>query len=69
MGRKGYDVTVITCAPNFPHWKVYEGYKNMRFNREEKDGSKVIRIWTYITANEVYTETHTKLYFFWMRKE
>ena len=49
---KGYDVTVITCAPNFPHGKVYEGYKNKLFSREEKDGIKVIRVWTYITANE-----------------
>ena len=49
---KGYEVTVITCAPNFPHGKVYEGYKNKLFSREEKDGIKVIRVWTYITANE-----------------
>ena len=49
---KGYEVTVITCAPNFPYGKVYEGYKNKLFSREEKDGIKVIRIWTYITANE-----------------
>ena len=49
---KGYGVTVITCAPNFPHGKVYEGYKNKLFSREEKDGIKVIRVWTYITANE-----------------
>ena len=50
--KKGYDVTVITCAPNFPHGKVYEGYKNKLFSREEIDGIKVIRVWTYITANE-----------------
>lgn len=49
---KGYEVTVITCAPNFPHGKIYEGYKNKLFSREEKDGIKVIRVWTYITANE-----------------
>ena len=49
---KGYEVTVITCAPNFPHGKVYEGYKNKLFSLEEKDGIKVIRVWTYITANE-----------------
>lgn len=49
---KGYKVTVITCAPNFPHGKVYEGYKNKLFSRGEKDGIKVIRVWTYITANE-----------------
>ena len=49
---KGFEVTVITCAPNFPHGRVYEGYKNKLINREENDGIKVIRVWTYITANE-----------------
>jgi len=49
---KGYEVTVITCVPNFPHGKVYEGFKNRLINREEKDGIRVIRVWTYITANE-----------------
>jgi glycosyltransferase involved in cell wall biosynthesis len=49
---KGYKVTVITCAPNFPHGKVYEGYKNKLIGREEKDGLEVIRVWSYITANE-----------------
>jgi glycosyltransferase involved in cell wall biosynthesis len=49
---KGYKVTVITCAPNFPHGKVYEGYKNKLIGREEKDGIEVIRVWSYITANE-----------------
>ena len=48
----GYDVTVITCTPNFPHGKVYEGFKNNLISREGKDGIKVIRVWTYITANE-----------------
>ncbi|MDA9279168.1 glycosyltransferase family 4 protein [Schleiferiaceae bacterium] len=50
--EKGFEVTVITCAPNFPHGKVYEGFENRLVNREEKDGIKVIRVWTYITANE-----------------
>ena len=49
---KGIEVTMITCAPNFPHGKVYEGFKNKLISREEKDGIKVIRVWTYITANE-----------------
>ena len=50
--EKGFEVTVITCAPNFPHGKVYEGFENRLVNRQEKDGIKVIRVWTYITANE-----------------
>lgn len=50
--KKGVDVTVITCAPNFPEGKVYEGYKNKLYQKEDIDGIKVIRVWTYISANE-----------------
>jgi glycosyltransferase involved in cell wall biosynthesis len=50
--RSGVEVTVITCAPNFPKGKVYEGYKNKFIQRQELDGIKVIRVWSYITVNE-----------------
>lgn len=50
--KNGHDVTVITCAPNFPQGKVYAGYKNKLYQKEVIDGIKVIRVWTYITANE-----------------
>jgi len=50
--KNGADVTVITCAPNFPEGKVYKGYTNKWIQRETIDGIKVIRVWTYITANE-----------------
>ncbi|WP_420384928.1 glycosyltransferase family 4 protein [Roseivirga sp.] len=49
---KGVDVTVITCAPNFPQGKVYPGYKNKFYRREEIDGIKVVRVWSYIASNE-----------------
>jgi glycosyltransferase involved in cell wall biosynthesis len=50
--KSGVEVTVITCAPNFPKGEVYEGYKNKFIQRQELDGIKVIRVWSYITANE-----------------
>ena len=50
--KSGIGVTVITCAPNFPQGKVYEGYKNKFIQREEIEGIKVIRVWSYITSNE-----------------
>lgn len=50
--RAGHRVTVITCAPNFPQGKVYSGYKNRLWQAAEMDGIKVIRVWSYITANE-----------------
>lgn len=50
--RKGADVTVITCNPNFPYGKVYEGYKNRLYQTEVVDGIKVIRVWSYMTENK-----------------
>lgn len=48
---KGVDVTVITCTPNFPKGKVFDGYKNKLIQKEIVEGIKVIRVWSYITAN------------------
>lgn len=48
----GYEVTVITCAPNFPEGKIYPGYKNRWYQFEQIDGIRVVRVKTYISANE-----------------
>ena len=50
--KAGHQVTVITCAPNFPKGKVFEGYRNRLWQQEAVSGIRVIRVWTYITANE-----------------
>ncbi|HRB81441.1 MAG TPA: glycosyltransferase family 4 protein [Nitrospira sp.] len=50
--RDGHRVTVVTCAPNHPRGKIYPGYRNALYGREEKDGITIIRVWTYVTANE-----------------
>lgn len=47
----GHDVTVITCAPNFPKGHVFPGYKNKLHQKEFIDGIQVIRVWSYITEN------------------
>ena len=49
--KQGYDVTVITCNPNFPKGKVYNGYENSLLKKEVVDGIKVVRVWSYITEN------------------
>ncbi len=54
--KAGREVTVITCAPNFPKGKVYDGYRNGLWQSEEMDGIRVIRVWSYITANEGFTK-------------
>ena len=49
--REGHDVTVVTCAPNHPRGKVFDGYRNRLFQRETVEGIRVIRIWSYLSAN------------------
>jgi glycosyltransferase involved in cell wall biosynthesis len=48
----GEQVTVVTCAPNFPSGRVFDGYRNRLWQSETIDGIRVIRVWSYITANE-----------------
>lgn len=50
--KAGHRVTVVTCAPNFPKGKVFDGYRNKLWQTETMEGIKVIRVWSYITANE-----------------
>jgi hypothetical protein len=50
--KAGHQVTVVTCAPNFPKGEVYSGYRNKLWQSEVMDGIRVIRVWTYITANQ-----------------
>ncbi|MFM1867291.1 MAG: hypothetical protein RL591_699 [Planctomycetota bacterium] len=50
--KAGHRVTVITCAPNFPKGKVFDGYRNKLWQRETMEGIEVVRVWSYITANE-----------------
>jgi len=54
--RAGHDVTVITCAPNFPKGKVFDGYRNRLWQQEQMDDIRVIRVWSYITANEGFVK-------------
>ena len=49
---KGHKVTVITCVPNFPEGKIFEGYKNKWLSKEKIEAINVWRVKTYITANE-----------------
>ena len=50
--KLGAEVTVITCAPNFPQGKVYSGYKNKLCTKETIEGIKVIRVCSYISENK-----------------
>lgn len=48
----GHQVTIVTGAPNFPQGKVYEGYQNRWYHSSQEFGMTVVRVKTYIAANE-----------------
>lgn len=50
--RAGHVVTVVTGVPNFPQGRVFPGYRNRLWQNEIIDGIRVIRVWTFISANE-----------------
>lgn len=50
--KAGAEVTVITCAPNFPQGKVYPGYRNKLVQKEYMSGIRVIRVWTFMAPNK-----------------
>lgn len=54
--KAGCRVTVITCAPNFPKGRVFDGYQNRLWQTETIEGVRVIRVWSYITANEGFVK-------------
>ena len=39
----GYQITIITSAPNFPHGKLFEGYQNQWRSVELEDGLRIVR--------------------------
>ena len=50
--KLGHEVTVVTCFPNFPMGKIYDGYTNSLHRKQTIAGITVIRVWSYISANE-----------------
>jgi glycosyltransferase involved in cell wall biosynthesis len=54
--KAGHQVTVVTGVPNFPKGKVFDGYRNRLWQQEIIAGIRVIRVWTYITANEGFAK-------------
>ena len=47
-----HEVTVITCAPNFPTGRLHDGYEHKWYQSEIVDGIKVVRVKTFMNPNE-----------------
>lgn len=49
--KDGHQVTVITSAPNFPQGRLHDGWQNRWHQMEMREGIRVVRVKTYISAN------------------
>jgi glycosyltransferase involved in cell wall biosynthesis len=50
--KAGHEVTVVTCFPNFPQGRLYDGWRQHIWQIDYLDGIRVIRLPTYIARNE-----------------
>ena len=54
LAKRGHQVTVATCAPNYPYGRVYSGYRNRLYQVERLDGVRVARTWSYISPTKTF---------------
>lgn len=54
--KAGHDVTIMTTVPNSPEGVVHQGYKNKLRQVEMIDGIRVVRVISYITANQGFVK-------------
>src|SRR5688500_19600644 len=50
--QKGHAVTVVTSVPNYPEGRPFAGYRNRLRQVEDMDGIRVVRVGTFMAANE-----------------
>lgn len=51
LKKMGHSVDVLTCLPNHPENRIYEGYRHCISRKEVIDGINVFRYWTYASVS------------------
>ena len=52
LHEKGVHVDVLTCLPNYPKGRIFDGYRHRFSKREDINGVTVFRYWTYATVSK-----------------
>ena len=52
LKASGVDVDVLTCLPNYPKGKIFDGYRGRCSMKETIDGIDIYRYWTYATVSK-----------------
>ena len=51
LAKRGHCVTVLTTVPNYPTGSVPAQYRGQLLQQEVIDGVRVVRAWSYVSAN------------------
>ena len=51
MNEQGLKVDVLTCLPNYPKGRIYDGYRYRIYKHETINGCNVFRYWAYATVS------------------
>lgn len=52
LKSEGAEVDVLTCLPNYPKGRIFEGYRGRLYKKEQVKGSTVYRYWTYASVSK-----------------
>lgn len=50
--KEGQEVEVVTCLPNYPKGRIFEGYRHRLWKKEEYKGATLFRMWTYASVSK-----------------
>lgn len=52
LRREGAEVDVLTCLPNYPKGRIFDGYRRCFSKHETVNGIEVYRYWTYASVSK-----------------
>lgn len=48
FGELGHEVELLTTFPFYPAWKILDGYKQRFIEKENNEGVKITRLWSFL---------------------
>ncbi len=51
LHKEGNEVDVLTCLPNYPKGRIFEGYRRRYVKRETREDIRLFRFWTFATVS------------------
>ena len=52
LQKEGFDVDILTCLPNYPKGKIFDGYRGSLYKKETINSVSIYRYWIYSTVSK-----------------